>query len=302
MSCQERPGPSGAPERASHTTAVERWVVSPSPRTRPGVDAARPRRAMTPRTAVDRAPRGRARRGPAPGRPAGSRDTPAPRRRRSRRAGAPARPWCRRRARARAASRAAMRAFIVQVASAVGHANRRGPPLTAAAGVRLHARMLVKMRRDATADEVATVERKLHDLGFKTGKLEGVEITLVGVYGDISKLPQGEIAELAGRRAADPDLARLQAGGAEGRRRATPIYKTVRDRQRRVRRRRPGRSSPGPCSVESERQIMDAARMVKEAGCDGAPRRRRQVSLEPVQRLGGARRVGRARRCATGSS
>src|SRR5262249_60549264 len=58
--------------------------------------------------------------------------------------------------------------------------------------------MLVKMRRDATADEIATVEQKLHDLGFKTGKLEGEEITLVGVYGDISKLPQGEIAELAG--------------------------------------------------------------------------------------------------------
>jgi len=54
--------------------------------------------------------------------------------------------------------------------------------------------MLVKMRRDATADEIQTVERKLHDLGFKTGKLEGEEITLVGVYGDISKLPQGEIA------------------------------------------------------------------------------------------------------------
>src|SRR5215813_14698264 len=58
--------------------------------------------------------------------------------------------------------------------------------------------MLVKMRRDASADEIQTVERKLHDLGFKTGKLEGVEITLVGVYGDISKLPQGEIAELPG--------------------------------------------------------------------------------------------------------
>src|SRR5437762_3280880 len=58
--------------------------------------------------------------------------------------------------------------------------------------------MLVKMRRDATPDEVAAVEEKLHGLGFKTGKLVGEEITLVGVYGDISRLPVGEIEELAG--------------------------------------------------------------------------------------------------------
>src|SRR3989442_7059287 len=58
--------------------------------------------------------------------------------------------------------------------------------------------MLVKMRRDATRDEVAAVEDKLHGLGFKTGKMVGEEITLIGVYGDISQLPVGEIEELAG--------------------------------------------------------------------------------------------------------
>src|SRR5437773_12497386 len=58
--------------------------------------------------------------------------------------------------------------------------------------------MLVKMRRDATRDEVAAVEDKLHGLGFKTGKMVGAEIILVGVYGDISRLPVGEIEELAG--------------------------------------------------------------------------------------------------------
>ena len=60
--------------------------------------------------------------------------------------------------------------------------------------------MLVKMRRDATPDEVAAVEEMLHGLGFKTGKLVGEEITLVGVYGDISRLPVGEIAAQSGRR------------------------------------------------------------------------------------------------------
>src|SRR5439155_1269618 len=58
--------------------------------------------------------------------------------------------------------------------------------------------MLVKMRPDATEDEVAAVEKKLNGLGYKTGKLVGTEITLIGVYGDISRLPVGEIEELAG--------------------------------------------------------------------------------------------------------
>ncbi len=125
--------------------------------------------------------------------------------------------------------------------------------------------MLVKMRRDATADEIATVEHKLHDLGFKTGKLEGEEITLVGVYGDISKLPQGEIAELAGVEQLIPisrAYKRVAQKGAPGR----AIYTTVRigdvvcggDDLAFI---------AGPCSVESERQIMEAARMVKAAGC-----------------------------------
>ena len=125
--------------------------------------------------------------------------------------------------------------------------------------------MLVKMRRDATADEIATVEHKLHDLGFKTGKLEGVEITLVGVYGDISKLPQGEIAELAGVEQLIP-ISRAYKRVAQKGTPGHPIYQTVTignvvcggDDLVFI---------SGPCSVESERQIMDAARMVKEAGC-----------------------------------
>src|SRR6476660_648813 len=86
--------------------------------------------------------------------------------------------------------------------------------------------MLVKMRRDATRDEVAAVEGKLHGLGFKTGKMVGEEITLVGVYGDISLLPVGEIEELAGVDRLIP-ISRAykraaQKGWPEG-----PIFQTV---------------------------------------------------------------------------
>src|SRR5438874_2833471 len=124
--------------------------------------------------------------------------------------------------------------------------------------------MLVKMRRDATRDEVAAVEDKLHGLGFKTGKMVGEEITLVGVYGDISKLPVGEIEELAGVEQLIP-ISRAYKRAAQKGTPDRPIYQTVAignvvcggDELCFI---------SGPCSVESEVQIMEAARLVKEAG------------------------------------
>src|SRR2546429_9055376 len=124
--------------------------------------------------------------------------------------------------------------------------------------------MLVKMRRDATRDEVAAVEDKLHTLGFKTGKMVGEEITLVGVYGDISTLPVGEIEELPGVEQLIP-ISRAYKRAAQKGAPDRPIYQTVRigdvvcggDELCFI---------SGPCSVESEPQIMEAARLVKEAG------------------------------------
>jgi 3-deoxy-7-phosphoheptulonate synthase len=124
--------------------------------------------------------------------------------------------------------------------------------------------MLVKMRRDATPDEVKAVEGKLHGLGFKTGKMVGEEITLVGVYGDISRLPTGEIEELPGVESLIP-ISRAYKRVAQKGTPEKPIYQSVRignvvcggDELVFI---------SGPCSVESEAQIMEAARLVKEAG------------------------------------
>jgi 3-deoxy-7-phosphoheptulonate synthase len=92
-----------------------------------------------------------------------------------------------------------------------------------------------------------------------------VEITLVGVYGDISKLPQGEIAELPGVEQLIP-ISRAYKRVAQKGAPDNPIYNTVQIGDVAC-----GGADlvfiSGPCSVESERQIMDAARMVKEAGC-----------------------------------
>ncbi|HEV7735360.1 MAG TPA: 3-deoxy-7-phosphoheptulonate synthase [Candidatus Binatia bacterium] len=124
--------------------------------------------------------------------------------------------------------------------------------------------MLVKMRRESTPDEVKTVEHKLHDLGFKTGRMDGEEITLIGVYGDISKLPVSEIAELAGVEQLIP-ISRAYKRVAQKGSPEKPLFQSVKigsvvcggDDLAFI---------AGPCSVESEAQIMESARMVKEAG------------------------------------
>ncbi len=61
--------------------------------------------------------------------------------------------------------------------------------------------MLVKMAKGATPEQIAAVEDKLHGWGYTTGKMVGEEITLIGAYGDITRLPLGEIQEMGGSRA-----------------------------------------------------------------------------------------------------
>lgn len=124
--------------------------------------------------------------------------------------------------------------------------------------------MIIKMQTVATPDEIAAVEARVHALGYTTGKMIGEQVTLIGVYGDISRLPTDELGQMPGverlipisrayKRVAqkgDPlrpihvpvDIGGITAGGAD----LVVIA--------------------GPCSVESESQIMEAARMVKEAG------------------------------------
>lgn len=125
--------------------------------------------------------------------------------------------------------------------------------------------MLVKMRRDATTDEIDAVEHRIVDLGFKIGKMTGEEITLIGVYGDISRLPTSEIEEMAGVDQLIP-ISRAYKRVAQKGAADAPIYRTVN-----VGNVVCGGDDlviiSGPCSVESERQIMETAQMVKEAGC-----------------------------------
>jgi len=124
--------------------------------------------------------------------------------------------------------------------------------------------MIIKMQTVATPDEIAAVEAKVHGLGYTTGKMIGEQVTLIGVYGDISRLPTDELAQMPGVERLIPisrAYKRVAQKGEPGR----PIHVTVDIGGVTL-----GGSElvviAGPCSVESEQQIMAAARMVKEAG------------------------------------
>ncbi len=124
--------------------------------------------------------------------------------------------------------------------------------------------MIVKMSSIATDAEVAAIEAKLHTLGYKTGKMIGEQVTLIGVYGDIFRLPQEELAQMPGVERLIP-ISRAYKRAAQKGDPLHPIRSTVAigsvvtggDELIVV---------AGPCSVESEPQVMEAARMVREAG------------------------------------
>ena len=124
--------------------------------------------------------------------------------------------------------------------------------------------MLIKMSRRATPEEALAIEEKLHGLGFKTGKMVGEEITLIGVYGDITRLPTGEVQEMAGVDSLIP-ISKAYKRAAQKGSPGNLIHQSVRIGNLEV-----GGDTltiiGGPCSVESEPQIMEAARVVKEAG------------------------------------
>jgi 3-deoxy-7-phosphoheptulonate synthase len=124
--------------------------------------------------------------------------------------------------------------------------------------------MIIKMQTVATPDEIVAVEAKVHALGYTTGKMVGEAVTLIGVYGDITRLPRDELAQMPGVERLIP-ISRAYKRAAQKGEPGRPLHAIVDIGGVKV-----GGSDlvviAGPCSVESERQILEAARMVKEAG------------------------------------
>jgi 3-deoxy-7-phosphoheptulonate synthase len=122
--------------------------------------------------------------------------------------------------------------------------------------------VLIVMRHGATEDEVRRVVAVIEEMGYKAQRMPGAQRTAVGLVGNDGRVDASRLEGLPGvqdvihvskpykqvSREWQPEntVVRLPGGVAVG---GTDVVTIA-----------------GPCSVENERQILEAARQVKEAG------------------------------------
>src|SRR6266550_231238 len=122
--------------------------------------------------------------------------------------------------------------------------------------------VLIVMRHGATPDEVQKVISVIEEMGYQAQPMPGNQRTAVGLVGNDGRVDASRLEGLPGVHEvihvsqpykqvsrewkADPTIVRLPGGVAFG---GTEVVAIA-----------------GPCSVETERQIIEAARQVKEAG------------------------------------
>ncbi|MGH7673392.1 MAG: 3-deoxy-7-phosphoheptulonate synthase [Gemmatimonadales bacterium] len=122
--------------------------------------------------------------------------------------------------------------------------------------------MLIVMRHGATAEEVQKVISVIEEMGYQARPMPGVQRTAVGLVGNDGRVDASRLEGLPGVQEVihvskpykqvsrewkqEPTVVRLAGGVTVGSTDVTVIA--------------------GPCSVETERQIIEAARAVKDAG------------------------------------
>jgi 3-deoxy-7-phosphoheptulonate synthase len=122
--------------------------------------------------------------------------------------------------------------------------------------------MLVVMRHGAPEEDIRRVCVTIEEMGYQARPMPGKQRTTVGLVGNDGRVDGSRLAALPGVQEiihvtkpykqvsrewkADPTIVRLPAGLSVG---GDEVLVMA-----------------GPCSVESERQILDAARAVREAG------------------------------------
>jgi 3-deoxy-7-phosphoheptulonate synthase len=118
------------------------------------------------------------------------------------------------------------------------------------------------MRHGATADEVQKVISVVEEMGYQAAPMPGAQRTAVGLVGNDGRVDASRLEGLPGVQEVihvskpykqvsrewrpDPTVVRLAGGVTVGGPEVVAIA--------------------GPCSVETERQIVESARLVKEAG------------------------------------
>jgi 3-deoxy-7-phosphoheptulonate synthase len=121
--------------------------------------------------------------------------------------------------------------------------------------------MIIVMARGSSDEELAAVEQKIIDLGYRPHVIHGVERNVVGAVGHEDKTPLQVLEQMPGVEAVIPILKPWKLVGREFKPEDTVIDvggATIGGREIAV--------IAGPCSVESEEQIIESAKAVKAAG------------------------------------
>src|SRR5258705_4661026 len=122
--------------------------------------------------------------------------------------------------------------------------------------------MLIVMRHGAAEDEIQRVVATIEEMGYQARPMPGKQRTTVGLVGNDGRVDGSRLAALPGVQEIIHVTKPYKQVSREWKAESTVI-------------RLPGGLSvggdevvvmAGPCSVESERQILDAARAVREAG------------------------------------
>jgi 3-deoxy-7-phosphoheptulonate synthase len=122
--------------------------------------------------------------------------------------------------------------------------------------------MIVVMQPSATKDQVQHVVELVKEMGLKDHVIVGTDLTVVAVIGDDRKKDKGTLEGAPGVDRVVPILAPYKMAARESKLERTVVR--ISDACKVG-----GKFVPviaGPCSVENEKQIMDAARKVKAAG------------------------------------
>lgn len=122
--------------------------------------------------------------------------------------------------------------------------------------------MIVVMRPDATEQQVEHVCTLIREMGLTDHPIHGTELTVVAAIGDDRKKDQGTLEQAPGVDRVMPILAPYKLAARETRPERTVVRLSEHCEIG-------GVQIPviaGPCSVESEEQIMQVARQIRDAG------------------------------------
>ncbi len=121
--------------------------------------------------------------------------------------------------------------------------------------------MIVVMKQGASEEQLAAVEKRIHELGYRAHTIHGVERNVIGCVGCEDKTPLHALDSMAGVEAVIPILKPYKLVSRDFKRDPSTVEVNgfaIGGKQLAL--------MSGPCSVESEDQILETARAVKKAG------------------------------------